>query len=234
MSADFQALREACCEANIALSRSGLVDLTFGNVSVLDPEAGVFAIKPSGVPDDSLRPSDIVVAGLDGRKLWGTLRPSSDEPTHRRLLAAFAEHGVVSIVHTQSRPAVAFAQAGREIPPLGTTHADHFRGPVPVTRGLEPGEVASAYEWETAGVILEAFETSALRMCRRCSCAITAPLRGVPRRHLRSRTRWLSKSAPISRCARWRSRPAPAHLSEKHFLRKHGPGATYGQAAESR
>jgi len=146
---NYQDIREECCEANLALPKTGLVDLTFGNVSVLDVNAGVFAIKPSGVDYAELRPEDMVIVDFDGAVVEGKLRYSSDTPTHRRLFLAFAECGVRSIVHTHSRNAVAFAQAGREIPCLGTTHADHFYGSVPVTRPMTPKEIEGEYEWET-------------------------------------------------------------------------------------
>lgn len=237
MNGEFGSLREACCRANIELSQTGLVDLTFGNVSVLDPQAGVFAIKPSGVPYASLKPEDMVVLGLDGQRRWGQWNPSSDEPTHRRLLTAFADFGIRSIVHTHSRAAVAFAQAGQQIPLLGTTHADHFRGPVPVTRELSPGEVASAYEWETAGVILEVFSSISPVDIPAVLVRNHGPFAWGPSpakalenalaleivADLALRTLAISPGAP----------PAPTHLSEKHFLRKHGPGATYGQRTQA-
>ena len=133
-----------------------LIDLTFGNVSVADHDRAVFAIKPSGVDYTTLTESDIVVVDFHGQIIDGSLRPSSDTPTHRRLFQAFT--GVRSIVHTHSRNAVAFAQAGMGIPCLGTTHADYFYGEVPVTRPLTPEEIVSGYEWETGNVIVERFQ----------------------------------------------------------------------------
>ncbi|WP_309400142.1 L-ribulose-5-phosphate 4-epimerase AraD [Cerasicoccus maritimus] len=154
---EHRAIREECFEANLALPKTGLVDLTFGNVSVLDENVGVFAIKPSGVDYAALRAEDMVVVDLNGNVVAGKLRYSSDTPTHRRLFLAFAEYGVRSVVHTHSRCAVAFAQAGREIPCLGTTHADHFYGSVPVTRKMTDAEINGQYEWETGNVIVERF-----------------------------------------------------------------------------
>ncbi len=151
----YRSIREECCEANRVLPKTGLVDLTFGNVSVLDAAAGVFAIKPSGVAYEQLKPADMVLVDLDGKIVAGKLRPSSDAPTHRCLFRAFT--GVRAIVHTHSRHAVAFAQAAREIPNLGTTHADYFDGPVPLTRAMTPAEIAKDYEWETGNVIAERF-----------------------------------------------------------------------------
>src|SRR5690348_13832308 len=144
----YREIKAECYEANLLLPEHRLIDLTFGNVSVADPARGVFAIKPSGVDYTRMKPEDMVVVDLDGRTVEGSLRPSSDTPTHRRLFQAF--RGVRAIVHTHSRNAVAFAQAGREIPCLGTTHADYFYGAVPVTRMLTPQEIESGYEWETA------------------------------------------------------------------------------------
>lgn len=151
----FADIREECCAANKSLVTGGLVDLTFGNVSVCDRRAGVFAIKPSGVDYATLTPDDMVIVDFEGTVVEGALSPSSDTPTHRRLFLAFAD--IRSVVHTHSRRAVAFAQAAREIPLLGTTHADYFRGAIPVTRALTPAEIASSYEWETGGVIVECF-----------------------------------------------------------------------------
>ncbi len=157
----YQSLKEECLEVNLALTKAGLIDLTFGNGSVADLERSVFAIKPSGVPYDKLTIKDIVVLNFDGEIIEGHLRPSSDTPTHRCLFLHF--HGIRSIVHTHSRNAVAFAQAGHELPCFGTTHCDYFRGAVPVTRPMTPEEVAGEYEWETGQVILERFtETNPL------------------------------------------------------------------------
>ena len=131
------------------------MDLTFGNVSVLDPEAGVLAIKPSGVAYDELAPEHMVLVALDGRIVEGDLRPSSDTPTHRRILSAFA--GVRSVVHTHSAACRGVRPGRSRIPCLGTTHADYFHGPIPITRALRPAEIEAAYEWETGNVIVERF-----------------------------------------------------------------------------
>lgn len=228
----FQALKEECLAANLDLPRRGLVDLTFGNVSVADPERRVFAIKPSGVGYDDLRTTDIVVLSYDGAVIEGSLRPSSDTPTHRHLYLAFA--GVRAVVHTHSRNAVAFAQAGRDLPCLGTTHCDYFHGAVPVTRGMTPDEVAGDYEWETGKVIAERFDgldplavpavlvrhhgpfawgpTAAKAVETALALEIVADMA--------LKTLALAADAP----------GAPRHLLDKHFFRKHGPGAYYGQA----
>ena len=152
---NYKALKEECCQANIELPRTGLVDLTFGNVSVSDPELRIFAIKPSGVAYNALTPDDIVVLNYEGEVLEGSLRPSSDSPTHRCLFLRF--DGIRSVVHTHSRNAVSFAQAARPIPCLGTTHADYFYGEVPVSDEMTIDEVKAGYEWETGEVIARTF-----------------------------------------------------------------------------
>lgn len=227
----YQHLREECWEANHALPKTGLVDLTFGNVSVADRDKGVFAIKPSGVAYDGLIPSDMVVIDFDGKIVEGHLRPSSDEPTHRCLLRAFP--GVNAVVHTHSRHAVAFAQAGRDIPCFGTTHADYFYGAVPVTRSMTPEEIQGDYEWATGEVILETFAD-------RDPLTIPAVL---VRHH--GPFAWGISGAKAVECAQAleivahlatqtlalnpKAQSIPAALHDKHFLRKHGPGAYYGQ-----
>ena len=143
----FKELKREAYEANVALPRHGLINLTFGNASAVDRARAVFAIKPSGIDYAALTPDDMVVVDLEGRKVEGRLNPSSDTPTHRRLFLAFPDIG--GIVHTHSSHATAFAQAGRPIPIFGTTHADYFNGEVPITRKMTPSEIASDYEWET-------------------------------------------------------------------------------------
>ena len=137
-------LKREAYEANLALPRHGLINLTFGNASAIDRGRGIFAIKPSGVSYDELRPNQMVLVDLDGKKVEGKLNPSSDTPTHRRLYLGFKKVG--GIVHTHSSCATAFAQAGRPIPALGTTHADYFDGEVPLTRKLTEFEINGAYE----------------------------------------------------------------------------------------
>ncbi len=232
----FTEIREECCEANRALGTSGLVDLTFGNVSVLDRDAGVLAIKPSGVDYAVLAPDHMVIVDLEGKVVEGNLRPSSDTPTHVRLFQAF--DAVRSVVHTHSRHAVSFAQAGREIPLLGTTHADYFHGPVPVTRGLSAEEINGDYELETGNVIVECF-------------AGIDPL-AVPAVLVRNHGpfAWGASGAKAVETAQaleivaqmaWQTllldpsaQPAPDALRDKHFSRKHGSGAYYGQGKPKR
>jgi L-ribulose-5-phosphate 4-epimerase len=232
MSSAYQSIREECLAANLALPRTGLVDLTFGNVSVADPERRVFAIKPSGVDYDKLTAADMVILDYDGNVIEGTLRPSSDTPTHRCLFLNFP--GIRSVVHTHSRSAVAFAQAGIDLPCLGTTHCDYFNGPVPVTRTMTPSEVGGDYEWETGQVIVERFaginplDVPAVLVRNHgpfawgpsaAKAVETAQALEIVA-DMAIKTLSLNPSAPA----------APAHLLAKHFTRKHGPSAYYGQA----
>jgi L-ribulose-5-phosphate 4-epimerase len=151
---EFAELRARVVSANVAIQRAGLVTLSFGNVSAVDREEGVLLIKPSGVPYADLSPESIVAVALDdGHVVDGSLRPSTDTPTHRYLYREFP--GIGGIVHTHSLSATAWAQAGRPIPCLGTTHADFFRGAIPVSRPLRPDEITGEYEWETGRVIAE-------------------------------------------------------------------------------
>ena len=149
-------LKEIVCAANQQLPKYGLVTFTWGNVSAIDRESGLVVIKPSGVAYEALSPANMVVLDLDGNIVEGTYRPSSDTPTHLVLYRAFPECG--GIVHTHSRWATSFAQAGRDIPALGTTHADYFYGDIPCTRKMTPEEIAGEYEKETGNVIAETFK----------------------------------------------------------------------------
>jgi L-ribulose-5-phosphate 4-epimerase len=148
-------LRKQVLEANLELVRRGLVLYTFGNASGISRAEGLVAIKPSGVPYEGMRPEDLVITDLDGRIVEGTLRPSSDLATHLVLYRSFPAIG--GVVHTHSRYATSWAQARRPIPCLGTTHADYFRGPVPVTRAMSPKEIEAAYEANTGEVIARHF-----------------------------------------------------------------------------
>jgi L-ribulose-5-phosphate 4-epimerase len=227
----FDAIREECCAANAALPATGLVDLTFGNVSVLDREAGVFAIKPSGVTYDALTPADMVLLDLDGNVVEGTLRPSSDTPTHRRLFQAFP--GIRAVVHTHSRCAVSFAQAGREIPLLGTTHADYFHGAVPVTRALTTAEIAGDYEWETGNVIVETFDGQDPESVPAVLVRNHGPFawgNSGPKAVENAQALEIVAHMALQALALNPSAPTPSQaLIDKHFFRKHGAGAYYGQ-----
>ncbi len=229
----FQSIREECTEANIQLPKTGLVDLTFGNVSIYDAEAGVFAIKPSGVAYDKLRPEDIVILDLDGEIVDGTLRPSSDTPTHRRLYLAFGEAGVRSVVHTHSRNAVSFAQAGMDIQCFGTTHCDYFYGPVPVTRTMTAEEVNGEYEWDTAKVIIETFEDRDPLDCPavlvRNHGPFTWGVNGAKAVEVAVALEVIAEMALKTVNINPLATQVPTHLLDKHFKRKHGAGAYYGQ-----
>lgn len=229
----YKDIRIECADANRLLPGTGLVDLTFGNVSVLDSAAGVFAIKPSGVDYGELTPESIVIVDLEGQVVDGDLRPSSDTPTHRGLFLAFAKHGVCSIVHTHSRSAVAFAQAGRDIPCFGTTHADYFRGAVPVTRAMTSEEVEGDYEWETAGVIVERFAQIHPMEIPSVLVRNHGPFSwGPSAREALETAQALEAIADMARKTQDidpEAAEAPRHLLERHFLRKHGKDAYYGQ-----
>jgi L-ribulose-5-phosphate 4-epimerase len=226
------ALREACCEANRRLPALGLVDLTFGNVSVADRTAGCFAIKPSGVGYDDLRPSDIVVLDFDGNVLQGNLRPSSDTATHALLLRSF--EGVDCVVHTHSRHATSWAQACRALPCLGTTHADSFNGDVPVTRQLTPAEVQEAYELNTGRVIVETFARRSPLEIPAVLVAGHGPFAWGPTWEKALENAFVLEVVAQMALATLALNPSshglPAHILNKHYTRKHGPKATYGQA----
>ena len=229
------ALREEVHRANVALARSGLVMGTFGNVSGIDRAAGLMAIKPSGVPYDELKPEHIVPVSLSTGKVVGSgLRPSSDTPTHLELYRAFPSCG--GIVHTHSENATALAQAGLPVRCLGTTHADHFRGDVPVTRALTRKEVASDYEKNTGLVIVETFRTKRLSPDEVAAVLVlnhgpfawgkdaAEAVENARVLEYVARMEILVRATGFSRVER-----PPAYLVDKHYLRKHGQGAYYGQ-----
>lgn len=224
-------LREECWLANRRLPELGLADLTFGNVSVIDRAGGVFAIKPSGVEYGKLTPDDLVLLDLAGKVVEGKLRPSSDTPTHCRLLQAFG--GVRAIVHTHSRNATAFAQAGRAIPCFGTTHADYFYGEVPVTRPMTGPEVASAYELETGNVIVERFASLDPGEMPAVLVHGHAPFVWGPSGDKAIETALALEIVAEMALKTLQVNPAASplsqHLLDKHFKRKHGGGAYYGQ-----
>ena len=229
----FARVRNECCEANKRLPATGLVDLTFGNVSVFDPDESVFAIKPSGVDYAELKPESIVIVDLEGNIVDGTLRPSSDTPTHRYLYRNWSGQGVHAIVHTHSRKAVAFAQAAIEIPCLGTTHCDYFNGTVPLTRAMEMSEVESDYEWETGRVIVERFanidpaEVPAVLVRNHGPFAWgETPGKAV---ETALALEIVADMAFNSLQLNSSASSVPDFLLKKHFQRKHGAQAYYGQ-----
>lgn len=227
-----EALKETVCEANLELFRRGVVLYTWGNVSGIDRARGLVVIKPSGVPYQGMQPSDMVVVDLEGRIVEGTLRPSSDTPTHLELYKAFPEIG--GVVHTHSTHAVVFAQAGMEIPPLGTTHADYFYGPVPVSRSLTRDEVQEAYEKNTGRVIVETVHET-----EREPLAVPGVLvrNHGPFTWGKDPAEAVYHSVVLEEIAEmaWKTlqiNPAaalPPYILEKHYQRKHGPKAYYGQ-----
>jgi L-ribulose-5-phosphate 4-epimerase len=224
-------LRTEVCEANLEVVRRGLVLFTFGNASGIAREQGLVAIKPSGVPYETLRPEHLIITDLDGRIVEGDLKPSSDLPTHLALYRAFPAIG--GVVHTHSRYATAWAQAGREIPCLGTTHADYFHGPVPVTDAMQPGEIESDYEWNTGQMILRRFAGTDPLAKPGVLVAGHAPFCwGRTPAEAAHNAVVLEEIACLAYHALTINPEASAisdALRDKHFLRKHGPEAYYGQ-----
>lgn len=226
-------LKHAVYEANMELPHRGLVTYTWGNVSGIDRERGLVVIKPSGVSYDELTPDDLVVLDLDGKVVDGKLNPSSDTKTHLELYKAFPEIG--GIVHTHSPYAVGWAQAGRDIPAYGTTHADYFYGPVPCCRSLTEQEVEEDYERNTGLVIVETFRQRELdpvhvpgAICRNHGPftwgkdAAQAVYHAVVLEEVAKMAVYTTQIASDAQ-------PAPQYVLDKHFLRKHGPNAYYGQ-----
>jgi L-ribulose-5-phosphate 4-epimerase len=227
-------LKEQVYRANLALVEAGLVVLTWGNASGADRKANVMAIKPSGVAYDKLRPADIVVLSLeDGRVVDGTARPSSDTPTHLHLYQSFGSLG--GVVHTHSTYGTSFAQAHRAIPCLGTTHADNFYGQIPCTRAMTAEEIQGAYELNTGKVIVECFRSGNIDPAQVPGVLVAshAPFAwGVTCDKAVENAIVLEFSAQMalqSLALNPQVPPIPQVLLDKHFLRKHGPGAYYGQ-----
>ena len=232
--ADHGELQERVFQGNRELVRAELVVLTFGNVSGVDRSENVLAIKPSGIPYEELRPEAIVVVDLEtGDVVAGDQRPSSDTPTHAVLYRRF--EGLGGIVHTHSRFATAWAQAGRELPCFGTTHADHFRGPVPVTRTLAAAEIHADYEQRTGDVIVETFESLGLDPLETPAALVASHgpfVWGVDVKQAVENATALETVAELALYTLVLKAEAPAlddDLLERHFSRKHGPGAYYGQ-----
>jgi len=226
-----QSLREEVLEANLELVRRGLVLYTFGNASGISRDEGLVAIKPSGVPYEKLKPKDIVITNLDGDIIEGELRPSSDLPTHLALYQHFPEIG--GVTHTHSEFATAWAQSGRPIPCLGTTHADYFHGPVPVTQTLTEEEVGTAYEKNTGVAICRMFEKSAGAAVPAVLVTGHGPFTWGPSvtdaAHNAVVLEYVARMAYYTLGINQRAEPISRHLHDKHFLRKHGGKAYYGQ-----
>ena len=227
-------LKKKVYEANMELPRRNLVTYTWGNVSGIDREKGLFVIKPSGVEYDELKPEDLVVMDLKGNKVEGDMNPSSDTKTHLVLYNAFPQIG--GIVHTHSPYAVGWAQAGRDIPCYGTTHADYFYGPIPCARPLTQEEPDEDYELNTGNIIVEEFKARGID-----PVAVPAVIC-----HSHGPFAWgkdaaqavyhavvleeVAKMAIFTRQVDPSAAPAPQRIQDKHYMRKHGPNAYYGQA----
>ena len=226
-----QSLREEVLEANLELVRRGLVLYTFGNASAISRRDGLIAIKPSGVPYETMAPEDIVITDLDGRLVEGELRPSSDLPTHVELYKHFPDIG--GVAHTHSEFATAWAQADSPIPCFGTTHADYFHGPIPVTPRLTPDEIATDYERNTGLVICRLFEQLGADESPAVLVAGHAPFCWGPSAAAAAHNAVILES--VARMAYYTiaiaadAVPISADLHDKHFLRKHGKDAYYGQ-----
>ncbi len=229
-------LKELVCEANLELPKYGLVTFTWGNVSAIDRESGLFVIKPSGVEYDRLTPEDMVVVDLNGFVVEGHYKPSSDTPTHLELYKAFPEIG--GIVHTHSSYATSWAQSGRSIPCYGTTHADYIYGEVPCVRCLNADEIADNYEKNTGLLIVSEFK----RM-EKDPVAVPAVLcknhgpfvwgkDAKEAVHNAVVLEEVAKMAYRTELINPQVEPAPQELQDKHYYRKHGANAYYGQSGQ--
>ncbi len=227
-------LKQAVYEANMELPRRNLVTFTWGNVSGIDRERGLIVIKPSGVEYEHLTPDDMVVLDLDGKRVEGTLNPSSDTKTHIALYRAFPALG--GIVHTHSPYAVAWAQNGQDIPCYGTTHADYFYGPVPCARHLTDEEIDQDYERNTGRIIAQTFLERKLDPLHvpGVVCASHGPFTwgkdAAQAVYHAVVLEEVARMALLTRQIDAAAAPAPQHMQDKHFMRKHGPNAYYGQS----
>lgn len=228
-----EALRQAVYEANMELPRRGLVTYTWGNVSGIDRESGLVVIKPSGVDYENLTPEQLVILDLEGNIVEGKLNPSSDTKTHLELYKAYPKLG--GIVHTHSPYAVGWAQAGRDIPAYGTTHADYFYGCVPCARHLTPEEVEEDYERNTGKIIIETFHERGIDPVHvpGVICHSHGPFTwGKDAQQAVYHAVVLEEVAKMALFTAQidaQTPAAPQHIQDKHFLRKHGPNAYYGQ-----
>ncbi|NWQ39127.1 L-ribulose-5-phosphate 4-epimerase [Bacillus sp. EB106-08-02-XG196] len=226
-------LKKEVLEANLQLPKHGLVTFTWGNVSGIDRDRGLVVIKPSGVPYEELTLEDMVVVDLEGNIIEGRKRPSSDTPTHLALYRSFQHVG--GIVHTHSPWATAWAQAGRSIPALGTTHADYYYGEIPCTRTLTKDEITRAYELETGNVIIETFETGGIDPLAMPGVLVSnhAPFcwgkNANQAVHNAVVLEEVAKMALHTFQLNLQIDPIDQFLLDKHYLRKHGVNAYYGQ-----
>jgi L-ribulose-5-phosphate 4-epimerase len=224
-------LREEVLEANLELVRRGLVLYTFGNASGISREASLVVIKPSGVPYETMKPEHLVVTDLHGKIIEGNLRPSSDLATHLVLYRAFPKTGGIS--HTHSEYATAWAQARKPIPCLGTTHADYFRGAIPVTDAIADSDIVGAYEENTGHAIVSLFKNLDPAEMPAALVANHAPFTwgATPAEasHNAVLLETVAKLAYFALQIHPEAEPAPTALMDKHFLRKHGSSSSYGQ-----
>ena len=226
-------LKQKVYEANMLLPKYGLVTFTWGNVSAIDTESGLFVIKPSGVDYEKMTPADMVVMDLQGIKVEGDLRPSSDTPTHLELYKAFPEIG--GIVHTHSSYATSWAQAGRSIPCYGTTHADYIYGEVPCLRCLTKEEIDEAYEENTGHLIVNEFQrmNKEVMAVPAVLCKNHGPFAwgkdAMDAVHNAVVLEEVAKMAYRTETINPKVAPAPQELQDKHYYRKHGANAYYGQ-----
>jgi L-ribulose-5-phosphate 4-epimerase len=227
-----KSLREEVLEANLELARRGLVLYTFGNASGISRDEGLVVIKPSGVPYDAMKPEDLVVVDLDGTIVEGSLRPSSDLPTHLILYESFGTIG--GVAHTHSRAATSWAQARREIPCFGTTHADYFYGSIPVTKTMKPAEIRRDYELNTGLAIVRSMGKRDPLHSPGMLVAGHAPFcwgeTPADAAHNAVIVEEIAAIAMQTIMANPKARPLDKTLHEKHFFRKHGSSAYYGQS----
>ena len=226
-------LKQKVLEANLLLPKHGLVTFTWGNVSGIDREKGLVVIKPSGVEYDEMTAADMVVVDLDGNRVEGKLKPSSDTPTHVALYKAFP--GIRGVVHTHSRWATSFAQAGKGIPAYGTTQGDYFYGEIPCTRKMTPAEIGGEYELETGNVIIETFQSRGIDPGQVPAVLVnshgpftwgTDPFNAVHNAVVLEEVAFMAFHAKMINPD---LEPMQQELLDKHYLRKHGANAYYGQ-----
>ena len=226
-------LKQQVLEANLLLPKHGLVTFTWGNVSGIDRERGLVVIKPSGVEYDGMKAEDMVVVDLNGNRVEGRYKPSSDTPTHVALYKAFPTLG--GVIHTHSRWATSFAQAGRGIPAYGTTQGDYFYGEIPCTRKMTPAEIGGEYELETGSVVIETFRDRHIDPDQVPAVLVhshgpfawgTDPMNAVHNAVVLEEVAFMAFHALALEPG---LPPMQQELLDKHYLRKHGPGAYYGQ-----
>jgi L-ribulose-5-phosphate 4-epimerase len=230
---NYKTLREEAFEANLEIKNQNLAIYTWGNVSAFDPEKGVFAIKPSGVPYDKLSPDSMVLVDLDGKIVEGKLNPSSDTKTHQVLYQEFS--GIKGITHTHSTYAVAWAQARKPVPVFGTTHADHGTLEIPCTEFMSPQAVKNNYELETGNLIVEHFKKNVLNHSNVTMVLVaghgpfTWGNSAAQSVYHGAALEEICKMALLTLCLDPEANPLPEHIIKKHWERKHGPDAYYGQ-----